>query len=96
MARYVLGDIQGCFESLQALLGRLDFDPRHDRLVLAGDLVNRGPRSLDVLRWVAAHRSRVDFVLGNHDVHLLVLAAGLDPDRPDLAFWLDAARRASE
>lgn len=81
MARYVLGDIQGCFESLQALLERIDFDPRGDRLVLAGDLVNRGPRSLDVLRWVARQRDRVDFVLGNHDLHLLVLAAGLGEHR---------------
>ena len=75
MATYVIGDIHGCYDTLQALWARLEFDDRRDRLWLTGDLVNRGPRSLDVLRW-ARERSdrlgdRMQTVLGNHDLHLL-------------------------
>ena len=102
MATYAIGDIQGCFDSLMRLLDRIGFDAGRDRLWLVGDLVNRGPRSLDVLRWARHLGERVVAVLGNHDMHLLARAAGtakrkkLDtlqeilavPDRQDLIDWL--------
>ncbi len=80
MATYVIGDVHGCFETLQALWPQLGFDLRRDRLWLVGDLVNRGPRSRDVLRWARdlderlGDRMRV--VLGNHDLHLLAVHDG--------------------
>jgi bis(5'-nucleosyl)-tetraphosphatase (symmetrical) len=77
MATYAIGDIQGCFGPLQRLLGRIRFDPSRDRLWLAGDLVNRGPRSLDVVRWARSLGERVVTVLGNHEIHLLAIASGV-------------------
>lgn len=102
MSTYVIGDIQGCIETLHALLKKIAFDPASDRLLLVGDLVNRGPSSLEVLRWVRDHHERVACVLGNHDLHLLARANGkrdpspddtLDPileasDRDELLAWL--------
>lgn len=102
MATYAIGDIQGCFDSLMRLLDRIGFDASRDRVWLVGDLVNRGPRSLDVLRWARHLGNRVVAVLGNHDMHLLARAAGvakrkkLDtlqeilavPDRQGLIDWL--------
>ena len=76
MARYAIGDIQGCMASLDRLLGLIDFRVHGDQLWLVGDLVNRGPRSLDVLRWARDLGSNVTCVLGNHDFHLLARAAG--------------------
>jgi bis(5'-nucleosyl)-tetraphosphatase (symmetrical) len=76
VARYAIGDVQGCFASLQRLLALIDWSPQRDELWLVGDLVNRGPRSLDTLRWVVEHESRVTVVLGNHDLHFLARAAG--------------------
>jgi bis(5'-nucleosyl)-tetraphosphatase (symmetrical) len=76
MATYVIGDIQGCFASLQLLLQRIGFDPNQDRIWLVGDLVNRGPGSLNVLRWARELGERAVVVLGNHELHLLALAAG--------------------
>ncbi len=67
---YVFGDLQGCYDSLMELLNKIGA-ARDDRLWFVGDLVNRGPRSLDVLRLLYQERSRVKTVLGNHDVHLL-------------------------
>ncbi|HSF43315.1 MAG TPA: metallophosphoesterase, partial [Thermoanaerobaculia bacterium] len=77
MATYAIGDIHGCYETLQRLLDRVQWDPRQDRLWLVGDLVNRGPRSLDVLRWAANLDGRMVVTLGNHDLHLLARAAGV-------------------
>jgi bis(5'-nucleosyl)-tetraphosphatase (symmetrical) len=74
-ATYAIGDIQGCFEPLGRLLERIRFGP-HDRAWLVGDLVNRGPRSLDVLRWAKGLGQRATVVLGNHDLRLLACAVG--------------------
>jgi bis(5'-nucleosyl)-tetraphosphatase (symmetrical) len=76
VTRYAIGDIQGCMASLDRLLSLIDYAPAHDELWLVGDLVNRGPRSLDVLRWAMAQGAAVTSVLGNHDLHLLARAAG--------------------
>jgi bis(5'-nucleosyl)-tetraphosphatase (symmetrical) len=76
VARYAIGDIQGCMASLERLLALIDFSPIRDQLWLVGDLVNRGPRSLDVLRWARNLGPVVTTVLGNHDLHLLARAAG--------------------
>lgn len=77
MANYVIGDVQGCFDSLQALLNRIDFNPSRDTLWFAGDLVNRGPKSLESLRFIHSLGQAARTVLGNHDLHLLALACGL-------------------
>ena len=103
MAVYAIGDVQGCYQSLAALLARIDYRPAVDRLWFVGDLVNRGPHSLQTLRFVRDLDPVV--VLGNHDLHLLAVAAGgrpikrsdtfMDileaPDREELLAWL--ARR---
>lgn len=77
MSTYVVGDVQGCFDSLMALLEQVAFDPGRDRLWIAGDLVNRGPKNLEVLRWAVRHDACLTAVLGNHDLHLLARAAGV-------------------
>jgi bis(5'-nucleosyl)-tetraphosphatase (symmetrical) len=102
MPTYAIGDIQGCFVSLKALLDRIQFDPGRDRLWLVGDLVNRGPESLQVLRYVKQLGSAAVTVLGNHDLFLLAAGAGVvtlrskdtiqdvlnAPDRDELLDWL--------
>jgi len=102
MATYAIGDIQGCFDALQRMLDKIGFDPIEDRLWFVGDLVNRGPDSLATLRFIKDLGDRAVTVLGNHDLHLITVAAGharlhkgdtfqdiLDaPDREDLLYWL--------
>ena len=81
MAVWAIGDVQGCAPELRALVRRIRFNPDRDRLWLVGDLVNRGGASLSVLRYVHALRDNVTLVLGNHDLHLLALAAGVTQRR---------------
>lgn len=76
MATYAIGDIQGCYFSLQRLLGEIKFNAAHDKLWLVGDLVNRGTGSLEVLRWVYEHQSSIVTVLGNHDLHAIMVGHG--------------------
>jgi bis(5'-nucleosyl)-tetraphosphatase (symmetrical) len=105
---YLVGDLQGCGEALQRLLAKIDFSPSRDRLWLLGDLVNRGPQSLATLRLLRSFGDAATCLLGNHDLHLLAVAAGgrttragdtldeiLDaPDRPALIEWLRRQRMA--
>ncbi|MGH8260294.1 MAG: metallophosphoesterase, partial [Steroidobacteraceae bacterium] len=77
--RYAIGDIQGCADELRALLARIRFSADRDELWLVGDLVNRGPRSLEALRTVRALGDNATVVLGNHDLHLLAVAFGARP-----------------
>ena len=76
MAVYAIGDLQGCYDPFRKLLDVLDFDPDTDTLWLTGDLVNRGPKSLKTVRFVKSLGDSAISVLGNHDLHLLALAAG--------------------
>jgi bis(5'-nucleosyl)-tetraphosphatase (symmetrical) len=102
MSTYAIGDVQGCYDALRTLLDDIRFDPAADTLWFVGDLVNRGPQSLETLRFVKSLGASAVTVLGNHDLHLLVVAAGyyqphrgdtLDdiikaPDRDELLDWL--------
>lgn len=102
MSTYAIGDIQGCYDELRRLLDKAGFDPTKDKLWCVGDLVNRGPDSLAVVRWIKALGERAVVVLGNHDLHLLAVALAdarlgkkdtLDallaaPDRDELLHWL--------
>ena len=83
MATWVIGDIHGCWQTLQALLERIEWERGRDRLWLVGDLVNRGPSSLEVLRWASENRDHLAAVLGNHDLHLLARAAGVAKKKKD-------------
>jgi bis(5'-nucleosyl)-tetraphosphatase (symmetrical) len=77
MATYAIGDIQGCFHAFTALLTRLQFDAKQDRLWLVGDIINRGSGSLEVLRWCYQHQESLNIVLGNHDLHALAVVHNL-------------------
>lgn len=103
MAVYVIGDVQGCHDELLRLLDRLHYDPAQDLLWFAGDLVNRGPKSLETLRFAHSFGESLISVLGNHDLHLLAAvygntshykaSSGLEPilkapDCDELCHWL--------
>lgn len=104
MATYAIGDIQGCYDPLRRLLDYISFDPARDRLWFVGDLVNRGPQSLEVLRFVRSLGDAALVVLGNHDLHLVMQVEGYGkasaedtladvlaaPDRDELMAWLRA------
>ena len=77
MAVYAIGDLQGCYDPFRHLLDEMDFNPDKDTVWLTGDLVNRGPKSLKTLRFVKGLGDAVITVLGNHDLHLLALEAGM-------------------
>lgn len=77
MSTWAIGDVHGCYRTLRKLLKRIAFDPAADRLWLTGDLVNRGPASLETLEWARELDERITVVLGNHDLHLLALAGGV-------------------
>lgn len=82
MSTYLIGDVHGCYDELIALLAQVEFDPRRDTLWLTGDLVARGPGSLEVLRYVKSLGDSVRLVLGNHDLHLLAVFAGISRNKP--------------
>jgi bis(5'-nucleosyl)-tetraphosphatase (symmetrical) len=102
MSTYAVGDIQGCYDELRRLLDRIAFDPAVDTLWIVGDIVNRGPKSLESLRFIRSLGDAAVTVLGNHDLHLLVVAAGVRkphrgdtiddilraPDRDELLAWV--------
>jgi bis(5'-nucleosyl)-tetraphosphatase (symmetrical) len=95
MALYMIGDVQGCHIALQQLLEKLDFSPSRDTAYLLGDLVNRGPDSLGVLRWAMAAGTSARCILGNHDLHLLGVAQGVrKPGRQDTLDEVLGARDA--
>src|ERR1051325_149855 len=104
MTRFAIGDVQGCYDALIRLLDTIDFDPATDTLWFTGDLVNGGGRSVDVVRFVMSLGDRAYTVLGNHDLHLLAVSAGVRPlssldtfhdvlaasDREEILGWLRA------
>ncbi len=101
---YLIGDLQGCCDAFERLLAEIGFSPSRDRLTVLGDLVNRGPQSLAVLRRMRGLGAAADALLGNHDLHLLAVAHGVRPehasdtlreilDAPDRAAWLDWLRQ---
>lgn len=74
MATYAIGDIQGCYQSFRKLLNKINFNPANDKLLLAGDMINRGSSSLKTMTFILEHKSSIQCVLGNHDLHFLAVA----------------------
>jgi bis(5'-nucleosyl)-tetraphosphatase (symmetrical) len=95
VARYAIGDIQGCCDELKALLARCNYSADRDQLWFVGDLVNRGPKSLEALRFVRSLGENATVVLGNHDLHLLALAYG-SKRKPKDGDTLDAILEAPD
>jgi len=93
MAIYAIGDIQGCYDSLQRLLEKLDFSPETDTLWFVGDLVNRGKKSLKTVKFVKSLGNSAITVLGNHDVSLLAMHYGLIPVSPTLKKFMQSKQR---
>lgn len=92
---YLIGDLQGCCDAFERLLAEIGFSPSRDKLHVLGDLVNRGPGSLQVLQRLEGFGSSAGYLLGNHDLHLLAVAAGVRPPhrRDTLTHILDDPRR---
>jgi bis(5'-nucleosyl)-tetraphosphatase (symmetrical) len=81
---WAVGDIQGCYDDFRALLKKIDFDPEIDKLWMAGDLVNRGNKSLETLKYIYSIRSSTQIVLGNHDITLLAVYFGIKKSNPTI------------
>ncbi|MCL1037319.1 symmetrical bis(5'-nucleosyl)-tetraphosphatase [Shewanella submarina] len=94
MAHYFVGDLQGCYDEFRRLLAKVEFNPSRDQIWAVGDLVARGPGSLDVLRFFAQHEGAAHTVLGNHDLHLLAVQGGLKRAKP--SDKLDALLQAED
>ena len=90
MAVWAVGDIQGCFDSFQALLKKINFDPKKDELWVAGDLVNRGDKSLETLNYLYSIKDSIKVVLGNHDIALIAAYAGVKKSNETIQPILDA------
>ena len=90
MAVWAIGDIQGCFDSFQAILQKVNFNPEVDKLWVAGDLVNRGNKSLETLNYLYSIRDSIQIVLGNHDIALISAYAGIKKANPTIQPILDA------
>ena len=90
MAVWAIGDIQGCFDSFKTLLKQINFDHEVDTLWVAGDLVNRGDKSLETLNYIYKHRDCMKIVLGNHDIALISAYAGIKKSNPTIQPILDA------
>ena len=83
MATYIVGDVQGCYDGLRKLLNKVDFSPNHDRLIAVGDLIGRGNQPLETLDYLHSLKDRFDTVLGNHDLHLFAIYAGIRQAKPN-------------
>lgn len=83
MATYAIGDLQGCFNELEELLSKIKFDPRNDQVWFVGDLVNRGPQSLQTIQYIRRLGDSAQCVLGNHDIHLIACHAGIQKCKPN-------------
>lgn len=84
MAVWAIGDLQGCYGSFMELLGKIEFSPEHDKLWVAGDLVNRGEGSLETLEYLYSIRESVEIVLGNHDITLIAAYYGIKKSNPSI------------
>ncbi|WP_294956407.1 symmetrical bis(5'-nucleosyl)-tetraphosphatase, partial [Sulfurovum sp.] len=84
MAVWAVGDIQGCYGAFMKLLEKIEFDPKKDRLWLAGDLVNRGSGSLETLEYIYSIKKSVEVVLGNHDLSLIAAYYGIKKSNPTI------------